>query len=58
MNTHTKAWKRFSIRPPKNSPVPEKTNKEYCIYHAAHKDYTYSEAWVRKLVGLVNKGEI
>jgi hypothetical protein len=29
---------------------PENTNKEFCIYHVAHKDYTYSEKWVSLLV--------
>lgn len=29
---------------------PDNTNKEYCIYHAAHADYTYSDKWVERLV--------
>ena len=30
----------------KGAKQPENTNKDYCIYHAAHSDYTYSERWV------------
>ena len=26
------------------------TNKDYCIYHPAHGDYTYSEKWIDHLV--------
>lgn len=49
-NDHTKAWNFLKIRPKKGSPQPENTNKTFCIYHAAHNDYTYSSAWIDKLV--------
>lgn len=26
------------------------TNRDYCIYHAAHGDYTFAYAWVEYLV--------
>ena len=29
----------------------DKTNREYCIYHPAHKDYTYNDKWINLLVG-------
>jgi hypothetical protein len=29
---------------------PQDTNVDYCIYHHAHGDYTYSENWVEHLV--------
>ena len=35
---------------PKRARQPENTNKDYCIYHAAHGDYTYSDKWVDMLV--------
>lgn len=47
---HTLAWKKFGARPRTNSKTPHDTNKKYCSYHAAHKDYTYSESWVDLLV--------
>lgn len=47
---HTKAWKKFDARPRHGVAQPENTNKDYCIYHAAHGDYTYSDKWVEFLV--------
>jgi hypothetical protein len=47
---HTQAWRFFKVRPPTKSKQPENTNKDYCIYHAAHKDYTYFDKWVGHLV--------
>ncbi len=47
---HTNAWKKYKVRPSKEASAPEKTDKSYCIYHAAHKDYTYNKAWVDKLI--------
>ncbi len=29
---------------------PDHTDKAYCVYHPAHGDYTYSDAWVDRLV--------
>ncbi len=49
-NNHTQAWRLFKVRPAKGSKNPENTDKLYCIYHRAHGDYTYSNAWVDKLV--------
>ena len=53
-HNHTQAWKLFEVRPRKGAAQPENTNKDYCIYHLAHKDYTYSNDWVEKLVEEVN----
>jgi hypothetical protein len=47
---HTKAWKLFRVRPPSKSPQPDQTDKRYCIYHKAHRDYTYSDDWIARLV--------
>jgi hypothetical protein len=40
----------FKVRPPKEAKQPENTDKDYCFYHPAHADYTYSEKWVQRLV--------
>jgi len=48
-NDHVYAWKYFEVRPKNGSEYPGKTNKEYCIFHAAHGDYTYSDAWIEFL---------
>ena len=49
-HNHTQAWRLFGVRPRTGARQPENTNKEYCIYHAAHGDYTYSDKWVERLV--------
>ncbi|MCX8501286.1 MAG: DUF3644 domain-containing protein [Alphaproteobacteria bacterium] len=54
---HTQAWKQNEARPSKNSTLKDKTNKDYCIYHKAHKDYTYSEKWIIYLIEIVNDPE-
>ncbi|MGY8637725.1 DUF3644 domain-containing protein [Bradyrhizobium sp. 14AA] len=51
MNDHTAAWQKHKVRPPKGTKSPDKTNREYCIYHAAHKDYTYNDKCIALLVG-------
>ena len=58
MDTHTKAWKKFGVRPKTKARHPEKTNKKYCVYHLAHRDYTYSDEWVEKLVALIETDKI
>ena len=45
---HTQAWRLHEVRP-RNGAAPEKTKKNYCVYHPAHKDYTYSEKWIDRL---------
>jgi hypothetical protein len=50
INDHTKAWKLFKMRPKQATAQPENTDKRYCIYHPAHKDYTYSVEWVNRFV--------
>jgi hypothetical protein len=47
---HTQAWRLYSARPRPGSKRPQDTNIDYCIYHPAHGDYTYSEKWVDDLV--------
>lgn len=49
-HNHTQAWRLFGVRLGTGARQPENTNKEYCIYHAAHGDYTYSDKWVDRLV--------
>ncbi|MBE1526852.1 hypothetical protein GGC65_001308 [Sphingopyxis sp. OAS728] len=46
---HTQAWRKFEVRPRTGAAQPENTNRDYCIYHAAHGDYTFSDQWVQKL---------
>jgi Domain of unknown function (DUF3644) len=53
-HNHTQAWRKLEVRPRDGVKRPENTTREYCIYHPTHKDYTYSEEWVDRLVELVN----
>lgn len=50
MHHHTNSWKHHKIRPANGKPDVKKTNAKYCVYHKAHRDYTYSQAWVDLLV--------
>jgi hypothetical protein len=52
-NNHSQAWRYLKARPKSGSAQPGNTNKEFCIYHKAHKDYTYSDKWVERLVATV-----
>ncbi|MGA2311622.1 MAG: DUF3644 domain-containing protein [Xanthobacteraceae bacterium] len=49
-HNHAQAWHLHEVRPKGGVKQPENTNREYCIYHAAHGDYTYSDKWVERLV--------
>jgi uncharacterized protein DUF3644 len=46
ISNNTQAWLLYNARPPKGSRQPHQTDQEFCIYHPAHSDYTYSEKWV------------
>lgn len=54
---HTQAWRFYQVRPKKGASQPGNTQSEYCIYHAAHNDYTYSEKWVEFLVKEIENEE-
>ncbi|MCZ2816772.1 DUF3644 domain-containing protein [Modestobacter sp. VKM Ac-2984] len=50
MGHFTKAWKAMDVRPPSDSPNPERTLEQYCTYDERHNDYGYKDAYVRKLI--------
>jgi hypothetical protein len=50
MGQFTKAWRTLGIRPPPNSPHPERTDERYCSYDSRHNDYGYTQAYIKKLV--------
>ena len=45
-HNHTQAWRKFEARPRNGAAQPENTNRDYCIYHATHGDYTFSDQWL------------
>jgi hypothetical protein len=48
-NDFTLAYKALDVRPPTGSKHPERTKEQFCVYDAAHNDYTYTEAYVAHL---------
>lgn len=53
LHNHNQAWRLHEVRPRKGDSFPQNTKKEYCVYHSAHGDYTYSRSWVERLVAEV-----
>ena len=47
-------WKALEARPPGGSGHPERTREEYCIYDGSHGDYLYTEAFVDKVVSMLD----
>ncbi|AUG52349.1 DUF3644 domain-containing protein [Thalassospira marina] len=43
---HTQAWRRYKVRPTSGSKECGLTNKDFCIFHRSHGDYTYNDSWV------------
>jgi hypothetical protein len=56
--THVRCWKYFNVRPPGGAKNPELTDDRFCIYDNAHKDYTYTQAWVNYLIEEWNKNNL
>jgi hypothetical protein len=50
---HQLAWKKFGARPRQGAKNPSDCKKDFCHYHTAHNDYTYSDKWVEFLSGAV-----
>lgn len=50
MDTHTRCWKRYKIRPEANSKRPEQTDARFCVYDSMNRNYGYTQAWVDFLV--------
>lgn len=47
---HPRAWRRWKVRPETGAAEPAATDSRYCIYDNVHKDYVYTEEWVRFLI--------
>ena len=44
------AWKALKVRPDTKATHPDRTDDKYCLYDGLHKDYGYTNAYVKKLV--------
>ena len=49
MDTHTRCWKHYGVRPKRGDKNPENTKTDFCIYDEFAQDYGYTEAWVKYL---------
>ena len=49
MDTHTRCWKHYKVRPPGNNEHPERTRTDFCIYDELANGYGYTEEWVKYL---------
>jgi hypothetical protein len=58
LHNHTQAWTKLKVRPATGAAQPSNTNREFCIYHGAHRDYTYSAKWVEALTELVGNQQL
>lgn len=50
---HQLAWKKFGVRPRTGAKDPADCKKDFCHFHKAHNDYTYSDKWVEFLVSII-----
>ena len=57
MDTHTRCWKKYEVRPLKQAANPELTKSEYCIYDQPNSTYLYTEDWADYLIEEMAKDE-
>ena len=50
MDTHTRCWKHFNVRPASSAAEKETTDDRYCFYSPLSRSYGYTRAWVDKIV--------
>jgi len=49
-DTHTRAWRKYKVRPASKSTTPWETNPQYCVYDKLNGNYGYTTGWVEFLV--------
>lgn len=50
LETHTRCWKKYKVRPVNGSGNPSATDTRYCIYDEPTGQYRYTKAWVTFLI--------
>ena len=50
VDTHTRCWKRYAVRPPSGDRTPHKTDTRYCVYDKLNGNYGYTYKWVDFLI--------
>jgi hypothetical protein len=57
MDTHTRCWKKYKVRPINQAANPEFTKSEYCVYDQPNSTYLYTENWADYLIEKMAKDE-
>ena len=50
MDTHTRCWRHYGVRPASDAGEPEATDADFCRWDRLSRGYGYTKAWVNKLV--------
>lgn len=50
LDTHTRCWKKYKVRPLNGSKNTSETNTKYCIYDEPTGQYRYTREWVAFLI--------
>lgn len=50
MDTHTRCWRHYGVRPPSGAGEKEAVDGRYCSFDRLSGGYGYTRAWVEKLV--------
>jgi hypothetical protein len=58
MDTHTRCWKKYKVRPNNQAANQVLTKSEYCIYDQANSTYLYTEDWADYLIEEIEKNEV
>ncbi len=57
MDTHTRSWKFYRVRPPTDAAEKESTNPKYCKYDRLSRGYGFTQAWVKFLIAELSTGD-
>lgn len=49
-DTHTRCWKKYSVRPNNGDANPSNTDTKYCIYDEPSGHYRYTKGWTEFLI--------
>ena len=49
-DTFVRCWKKYKIRPENNSPNPERTEAQYCVYDEPNGSYLYTYDFLEFLI--------
>lgn len=50
LDTHTRCWKKYAVRPNNGDVNPSNTFTKYCIYDEPSGQYRYTKNWVEFLI--------